>query len=97
MEARVQPPSQVNTLTIRHKTPHPSMHVCNCSVDQAWAQKASQWDEGRVTMPCPHERAGASEHTEKAQAVASERLPAGETAPTEAGNPGVRKDYSNCT
>ena len=48
-------------------------------------------------MPFPHERAGASEHKEKAWAVANERQPAGETTPTEAGNPRVQKDYSNCT
>ena len=48
-------------------------------------------------MPFPHERAGASEQREKAWAVANERQPAGETTPTEAGNPRVQKDYSNCT
>ena len=51
MEARVQPPSQVNTFVIRHKTPQPRMHKYKCSVDQAWAQKVSQRDdEGRG--PC---------------------------------------------
>lgn len=51
MEARVQPPSQVDTFVIHHKTPQPRMHMCRCSVDQAWAQKVSQRDdEGRG--PC---------------------------------------------
>lgn len=47
----MQPPSQVDTFVIHHKTPQPRMHLCSCGVDQAWAQKVSQRDdEGRG--PC---------------------------------------------
>ena len=107
-EACVWPSSQVNTLVIRHKTPHPRMHVYNCNVDQVSMGPESklmwQWralwlkePEGRVTISFPLKRAGASEHSDKVQAAANESKPTGEITPTEARNLRLQKDYSNCT
>ena len=107
-EACVWPSSQVNTLVIRHKTPHPRMHVYNCNVDQVSMGPESkpmwQWralwlkePEGRVTISFPLKRAGASEHSDKVQAAANESKPTGEITPTESRNLRLQKDYSNCT